>query len=1467
MRFLLRFRSDADLVRTALDEGARAAEALVLRYQKKAYAIARAAGVRADAADDVVQEAFLRTFRHLSSLRDPATFGPWFLAIVRNVAKSHLRSRDTATTVASQEEPVRGAAIEPPVEEALEERDFGEHLWGKVGELPESLREAIFLYYYEGRSIRSVADALGLTVSAAKDRLRRGRELLRERLWREMRSELRDMLPSTRTWQRTGRRLTLVVLASLAPSWTRAAGAIVTSLSSLATPPFIPIKPILGVILMSGKKIAISLTLAILILVGGIAYFSIRTGGGGGQAGPPAASPAASTPVLAKKARLGSEPAGSTEAKSGAPNAVWPASIAGRIVSEGRGLEGARILAVNTASWQAIIDGVERDSANPWDPEAKLECLRGGLLGMAKTVPATSSEANGSFRFPSLTAGTYRLLAAREGFLPSTGNLVKVVPGTTARVEIELVPALSIAGKVVDPSGAPIPGAVVEAESRERAALLGSEKIDRQKDDLIEGKILVEASPASSASDGSFRLDSLEPTFHDLIARKEGFLVGRAYQVAAGSRDVVLILQPGRSVFGRVLGPDRSPVTGAEVKLSPTGETEVHRLFSHGLFKLDASRRMAKARTGDDGRFRVAGFDPGSFVLLVGVEGLPPLEKEIAIAEADLDLGDLALEAPRTISGTVRDPEGNPFQGARVRVPKPSRKVRSANTLAAEEKEVLTEARSGSGGTFALGGLPAGSFEVRASAEGFADAVAKGIRSGTGDLSLILQAGLSIRGKVVDGETWEPVAGAEVRVGSEGELRVTTDAKGSFLVRGFPLAELHYGSTTFIRVQHPEYDPYDDSNAIVFGRDDRTPLVIPLSKGEKVLGRVSDAEGRPVAGARVWIESTGISKEAIEYDPARGIQAMTGADGSFVLAAPTGFRGMFGEIRFHVVASQPTVGRGRAGPFSVPGIGNAWPQVDLVLVGSTIEGKVTDEGGKPVPRARIAASPVPDPEDDRWPAGGKASGPSTYSGPDGSYRLAGVEAGPVVVVATSLGFAPRKIAGLVAGEDPLHLDIVLSRGGTVEGRVHGGGGEPITQAEVIALPEEMEEEPGPLGVTEFARRMSVLKTPGLLSARTGPDGGFRLEHLPEGTFAIAARAPGYEAAIVSSVKSGTSGIELVLERFSAVGGEAFASDTREPVARFTVDILDRRKLKAELEKYRAARRGGGPVRPYDYRVASEGELAFDHPAGLFLFDGLRPGEYTVLIRAEGFLNATRDVFLKGGEETSVEVPLDRGGRIDGIVLDKESGAPVAGAEIQNLWNDNEEEEIGMSWFRWFRTGADGTFSVSGLREGKCVLAIEHPYYLKEQAIAVELPRQEDKPLEIRLAPAGRLEGRIRGYKGFGRGKKSVSYSLDVRMLREDPANPGKRTPEEQGVPHRIGGDGRYSADNLRPGVYLIELKKQLTEIGDVVITGPSGGYIGYKKSAGPEERTLLGEVEIRPRETAVFEVSLPEEPDDTKAGG
>src|SRR5882672_11182825 len=80
--------SDAALVRKVLDDRPDAFEELVLRYQQKAHALARALGVPDARVDDVVQEAFLKAFENLPHLRSPESFGPWFLNIARNAARS-----------------------------------------------------------------------------------------------------------------------------------------------------------------------------------------------------------------------------------------------------------------------------------------------------------------------------------------------------------------------------------------------------------------------------------------------------------------------------------------------------------------------------------------------------------------------------------------------------------------------------------------------------------------------------------------------------------------------------------------------------------------------------------------------------------------------------------------------------------------------------------------------------------------------------------------------------------------------------------------------------------------------------------------------------------------------------------------------------------------------------------------------------------------------------------------------------------------------------------------------------------------------------------------------------------------------------------------------------------------------------------------------------------------------------------
>ena len=165
--------SDSVLVRRALVGNSDAVERLVLRYQARAQAIARAmvAGSLIDP-DDVVQESFLQALRDLRTLRDPEAFGRWLVAIVRNVARARLAKHEPVSRASLPDMPAA-------VQDGLELEELRSRLWCEVAALPQGVREAIFLYYYDGESVRVVADALEISRAAAKKRLQKDRDLLR----------------------------------------------------------------------------------------------------------------------------------------------------------------------------------------------------------------------------------------------------------------------------------------------------------------------------------------------------------------------------------------------------------------------------------------------------------------------------------------------------------------------------------------------------------------------------------------------------------------------------------------------------------------------------------------------------------------------------------------------------------------------------------------------------------------------------------------------------------------------------------------------------------------------------------------------------------------------------------------------------------------------------------------------------------------------------------------------------------------------------------------------------------------------------------------------------------------------------------------------------------------------------------------------------------------------------------------
>jgi RNA polymerase sigma-70 factor (ECF subfamily) len=142
-----------------------------------------------DDVDDVVQESFVRAFRHLGRLQDPARLLPWLLTIVRNRALTRLaRRRADADAVADlgHEAEVQGSNTVPPPEAGGQlETAVVRRIIEDLPDGPE--KETVRLFYVEGElSAREIAEKLGVGKSTITMRLDRFRAKVKRRILSEV---------------------------------------------------------------------------------------------------------------------------------------------------------------------------------------------------------------------------------------------------------------------------------------------------------------------------------------------------------------------------------------------------------------------------------------------------------------------------------------------------------------------------------------------------------------------------------------------------------------------------------------------------------------------------------------------------------------------------------------------------------------------------------------------------------------------------------------------------------------------------------------------------------------------------------------------------------------------------------------------------------------------------------------------------------------------------------------------------------------------------------------------------------------------------------------------------------------------------------------------------------------------------------------------------------------------------------
>jgi RNA polymerase sigma-70 factor (ECF subfamily) len=180
----LRELDDSGLVAAFLGGEKRAFNELVSRYHVRLLNfIYRTIGDR-ERAEDLVQETFVRVYRHLHRFDQSKKFSTWAYTIAGNLAKNELRNRSRNPLVLFQTIKKNWDADHRPLEwedntyrpdDLFRKRHLKEMVQNAVAQLPEHHRLVFVLREMEGKTYEEISDITGVNLGTVKSRLNRAR--------------------------------------------------------------------------------------------------------------------------------------------------------------------------------------------------------------------------------------------------------------------------------------------------------------------------------------------------------------------------------------------------------------------------------------------------------------------------------------------------------------------------------------------------------------------------------------------------------------------------------------------------------------------------------------------------------------------------------------------------------------------------------------------------------------------------------------------------------------------------------------------------------------------------------------------------------------------------------------------------------------------------------------------------------------------------------------------------------------------------------------------------------------------------------------------------------------------------------------------------------------------------------------------------------------------------------------------
>ncbi|HPF14467.1 MAG: carboxypeptidase regulatory-like domain-containing protein [Planctomycetes bacterium] len=463
-------------------------------------------------------------------------------------------------------------------------------------------------------------------------------------------------------------------------------------------------------------------------------------------------------------------------------------------------------------------------------------------------------------------------------------------------------------------------------------------------------------------------------------------------------------------------------------------------------------------------------------------------------------------------------------------------------------------------------------------------------------------------------------------------------------------------------------------------------------------------------------------------------------------------------------------------------------EVRLVLSrGCTIMGRVLDDQGQPMANIEVRLT-------DNLPWMRMLGGPpKSKTDAEGRYRIGPVGEGVQTVEASEDGRLPAKSEELelVDGEVRSGVDLVLSLGASITGRVLDPAGTPVARAQVVAETRQAADNLGPWG--GGGRKEAA-------SASTDSDGRFELTGLEQGKFTIKASRRGEgtlgEKATfygeANAVAAGTQNLVLRLAAPIVLAGSV-VDDLGQPVKRFS--LTGRSTV------------DGGPTEKQN----------FDDPDGAFQFERLPAGSWTLAVDAKGYYQGDAIPVDLPGAPKDLRIVVQRCAAISGVVLDS-GGAPIAGAAVT-------AKEPGANtgfqgWGGGPRTVSDseGAYVLEDLDPVTWEVVASAPDWADSPATTVTLaPGIPAEGVALTLRRGGRIVGVVSSPDGTPLAGQRISWG-------DNPMGFGGRGEATSDA------SGRFSFDKVTPGEWQVTATPPMDVLGDRM-----------QKARGPQAFTAMME--------------------------